>query len=99
MKFPKIHHEKVNEVIKSNGFTMEDFYLVKRKGWIRIEHISSSSYFSYFKKKETKIDPDTKAWIHNHFFRIKRSDGPDEVAPDFDSMLSQLNQWLGKLIL
>ena len=97
MKFPKLHHERVLEVIESNGLKIEDFYLVKRKGWIRIEHLHSGDFFNYFKKKETIIDPDSKQWVNNMFFKIKRSGEPDSIEPTFEMMIDQLDKWIRKL--
>lgn len=97
MKFPKFHYELILKKIKLNGFTLEEFFLVKRKGWIRIEHPASGEFFTYFKKKETRINQDSKQWEHDVFFKIKMNNSAEIVEPTFDSMLQQFDNWLKAL--
>ena len=94
MKFPKFHYERITELIKSYGYDPGEFYMVKRKGWIRIEHSSSAKFFTYFKKKQTTINPVTKQWEYEVSFRIKMENEPEIVVKDFDSMIKELDIWL-----
>jgi len=97
MQFPKIQYDHILKVIKENNFDLSDFYLVKRKGWIRIEHSSSGRYFTYFKKKETRINPNSKAWEHGIFFRIKTDNTSEIIESTFDAMLLVFDIWIKKL--
>lgn len=97
LKFPKLQYDQILKIIKKNNFDLADFYLVKRKGWIRIEHSFSGQYFTYFKKKETRIDPVSKEWENSLFFKIKTQEIAEIIEPTFDSMLSIFDLWLKKL--
>jgi hypothetical protein len=97
LKFPKLQYDQILKIIESNGFNLEEFYLVKRKGWIRIEYLQSNQYFTYFKVKETNIDPDTREWENNMFFKVKMSEAADCVEPSFDSMMGLFDNWVKKI--
>lgn len=94
MKFPKLQYDQILKIIESNGYRLEEFYLVKRKGWIRIEYINSNQFFTYFKVKETNINLDTRQWENNMFFKIKMSESPDSVEPTFEAMMDIFANWV-----
>ena len=98
MKFPKFHYELILEIIKSNGLDVGEFNMVKRKGWIHIEHKPTLKYFSYFKKKETHLNPGTGQWEFGVLFKVKM-DGPQiNIEPTFDSMMELFSGWTSKII-
>ena len=97
MKFPKPQYDRILKIVIGNGYSPEEFFFVKRKGWIRIEHLQSSQFFTYFKKKETLINPDTRQWENNMFFKIKISETPDCIEPTFESMMDLFDNWVKKL--
>ena len=96
MKFPKLQYDQILKIIQSNGFSLEEFYLVKRKGWIRIENVHSDRFFTYFKVKETNINPETREWENSMFFKVKMSEAPDSIQPTFDSMMDLFDSWVKK---
>jgi hypothetical protein len=98
MKFPKFQHERIMDIIESNGLEMKDVFLVKRKGWIRIEHLQSDSFFTYFKKKETIIDPDTKEWLNKVYFKVKTDKTKTIVSPTFDALMGLFEAWVKNLL-
>ena len=97
MKFPKFQYDRILKTIESNEFELEDFFLVKRKGWIRIEHLQSDKFFTYFKVKETNINPTSRQWENRMFFKIKMSQASDSIEPTFDSMMDLFDNWVKKI--
>jgi len=97
MKFPKLHHERILEIINSHGYELQEFFLVKRKGWIRIENPQTGQFFTYFKKKETTINPDNGEWEFNFYFKVKINGTNKRIEPTFDSMMVLFDNWVKEL--
>ena len=96
MKFPKFQHERILKIIQDNGYALEDFYFVKRKGWIRIEHTLSDTFFTYFKMKETRITKKGE-WEFGVHFKVKTTAGRLDDEPTFDSLMDLFKKWVSEL--
>lgn len=73
------------------------FNYVKRKGRIHIIDPSSDQSFWYFRRKETRIDPETKQWVKLESYEVKVDNDPLLQLENWQEVLGRFGEWLRSL--
>ena len=99
LKFLEIYRKDILTSFEVHGFSKDNFCFTKRKGRIITEHHDSKFSFSYYDKKETRLDEITKRWVHSSQFEIKVNIEKTKWVENWDKVLEHFAQWLNKLKL
>jgi len=93
MKFSSADHTKIIQVFTDQNLDPGSFAFVKSKGWVHVIFKPSNEHFAFYLKKETHLDPETKQWVKNSFYKVKKSSGQILLACDRKSLLRELRNW------
>ena len=94
MKFTQVHRKSIHSEMKKQQFSPEDFEYVKRKGRINIIYISTKMSFTYFRKRETSIDPTTHQWVESEYFLVSYNSQKEFIAKTWKNVTENFSEWL-----
>lgn len=94
MKFTQAHRKSIHFEMRNHQFTPEDFEYVKRRGRINIIHSESKQCFTYFRKKETSIDPATQHWVETEHFLVSFNSQKEFESSTWVNVIVDFSQWL-----
>ncbi|MGI9543921.1 MAG: hypothetical protein ACR2MX_11720 [Cyclobacteriaceae bacterium] len=79
------------------GWEEQDFAFVKKRGRVHVIEQSSKKHFSYFRKKETSLNPKTLQWEDSSYFKYQQEDQPERVVKDWPTVVQKMNLWFKSL--
>ena len=94
MKFLEKYRKDILQIFENQGFTKDDFSFIKRKGRIVTEHHKTKSTFSFFRKKETRLNEITKQFEHSSRYEVKADDGKREWVENWEAVINAYEKWL-----
>lgn len=97
MKLPKAYYQQINEAITQNQMPLQFFSLIKKKGWIYINHSPSEQFFSFFRKKTVEISTENHQWEQKELFKSKTSSGKITEYHNWEQVLTHFTSWLNEL--
>lgn len=97
MKYSPSDHNKIIQVIADHNLDPESFAFVKSKGWVHIYFRPSGEDFAFYLKKETHLNPETKQWVKNSYYKVKKSSGKVLHAGDQQTLLREFCGWIETL--
>lgn len=96
MKFLEAHRKEIYNSMAEFGFQQDDFSYVKRRGRIHIQYEPADTYFAYLRKKETRLDPETKQWAHHEYYKVHIKNNK-ETDQSWENLIKHFRKWLESL--
>lgn len=97
MKFSPSDYNRIVQVIADQNLDLDAFAFIKHKGWVHVYYKPSGEYFAFYLKKETHLDPETKQWVKNSYYKVKKSSGKILLAGDQQILLREFRGWIETL--
>jgi predicted nucleotide-binding protein (sugar kinase/HSP70/actin superfamily) len=95
VKFLVTEYKTMQKAMEAEGFDPALFSNVKKKGRLNIHYKGGVATFTFFRKKETKLDDNMK-WIETKTYTLDFS-GQQKVVYDWEAVLVEFSGWLKTL--
>ncbi len=94
MKFLKTEYDSIKSKIDASQYEYADFTFVKRKGRLYVQYKKLEPTFSFFRKKETRLEGNK--FIERKLFDLY-TDQPKGTVESWEEVLMCFEQWLANL--
>lgn len=97
MKFYTSHQIALHSAIIDHGFDKSDFSFSKKKGRIISNYNHADYTFSFFAKRESKLDVEKMRVLDEFSYELIIDGGDPEMVPSWEVLVEKFNDWLKRI--
>ena len=97
MKFLQSHRKDLLQKMYVAGLLPEQFDYVNKRGRIHIIQRDTKNSFSYFRIKDTQLDPNSKRWVESEKYETSIDQSKPVSVNNWSEVLEAFEKWISKL--
>ena len=98
MKFLEAYRKDIISILVSHNLSSNEFSFKKKKGRIFILLNQKDKWFSFYKKEDFFIDPETKKREDIGYFELKTTNSSTIKVNLWEEVIKKLHLWLNQVI-
>ncbi len=95
MKLLKNQYDDITKILAREGYTIDDYSLIKKKGRIRIHIQRETAFFSFFRRKKVSLT-DHQEWLKSEHYEVNTM-GKMSIAEDWQAVMQAFQSWVATL--